>query len=111
MRPAALEPCALAAARIVAEHIGMRPEARDDLLDRAMHLTLIGDVCREAIHICGDSRRRRCEFAIDYGNFVDYFFFEQRIYDSESESSRSAGYDCVFHCPNSSYEDGALNVG
>jgi hypothetical protein len=76
MLSAALEPRALTAARIVAEHVRMRSEARDDLLDRAMYLAVIGDIGHEATNICRNSRRRRRKLAIDHRNFVDYFFLE-----------------------------------
>ncbi len=99
MIPPAFEPRALATARVVAEHVRTRSEARDDFLDRAIHLLLISDIRGEPIHISRDGRRRRRKFAIDHRDFVDNFFLEQRIHDSKPKSARAASNNRVFHIP------------
>src|SRR5580692_2981573 len=75
----------------------MRAEAGNDLLDGAVHLLLVGNVGGIAVHLRGDSDRWRRQLAIDNGDSLDHFFFEQRIDDTESESARSTSDDCVFH--------------
>src|SRR5260221_718040 len=83
-------PRACTTARIVAEHTGTPSEPPDDLLARATHLTLIGDIRHEATNIRRDSSRRRRKFAVNHGDLLDDFFLKQRVDDPKPKSTRSA---------------------
>src|SRR5262249_39897151 len=93
----AFKPCALAAARVVAEHRGVRAEAFGDRFDGGLNRGFIRDVALKSMDMSGDRRRSGGKLLVDDRDLVDHLFVEKRGYDPQSQSARSSSYDCVFH--------------
>src|SRR5262249_20989616 len=93
----ALKPRAFAAARVIAQHVGMSTEAFGDCFDCVMHRPFISDVGLKTMGVSGDGRGWGSQLPVDDRNLIDDLFIGECGYSPQSESARSSGSYSVFH--------------